>query len=129
MATMRHVVRENALKEPKKVMANKTEIYRAKLASFMKTYSPTGEIKVTGETIFQEVCMACHAINKKVVGPPMQYAINKYKDNKDEMIKFVNNPRKINPDYPVMPKPPISKAEVNMVVDYLLKLEVGKNEQ
>jgi cytochrome c len=128
MGTMRHIVRENALKEPKKIMANKTEVYRTKLASFMKTYSPTGEIKITGEIIFQEVCMACHAINKKVVGPPMEYAIDKYKNTRDEMIKFVNNPKKINPDYPVMPKPPISEKEVDLVVDYLLKLGVGKDE-
>jgi len=128
MATMRHFVRENALKEPKKIVANKTALYQARLASFMKTYSPTGEVIVTGESIFQEVCTACHALDKKVVGPPMQYAINKYRNNKEAMIAFVNNPKKINPDFPVMPKPPISENEVNMVVDYLLKLEVGKNE-
>jgi len=128
MVTMRHFVRENALKEPKKIVANKTALYQARLASFMKTYSPTGEVKVTGESIFQEVCTACHALDKKVVGPPMQYAINKYRNDKEAMIAFVNNPKKINPDFPVMPKPPISENEVNMVVDYLLKLEVGKNE-
>lgn len=128
MATMRHLVRENALKEPMKIAANKTALYQAKLASFMKTYSPSGEIQVTGETIFQEVCTACHAIDKKIVGPPMQYAIDKYKNNREAMISFVNNPQKVNPDYPVMPKPAISPAEVEMVVDYLLKLEVGTNE-
>ena len=129
MATMRHVVRENALKEPNKILANKTAIYQAKFASFMKTYSPSGEIKVSGVTIFQEVCTACHAIDKKLVGPPMQYAIDKYRDDREAMITFVNNPKKINKDYPVMPKPPISTAEVAMVVDYLLNLEVGKHEQ
>jgi len=128
MATMRHVVRENALREPKKMMANKTVLYRTKLAAFMNTYSPTGEIQVTGEMIFQEVCTACHALDKKVVGPPMLYAIDKYKNSRDEMINFVNKPRKINPDYPAMPKPPISEKEVDLVVDYLLKLEVIKNE-
>ncbi len=128
MATQRHFIRENALKEPKKIMANKTEIYQSRLASFLKTYSPTGEIQVTGESIFQEVCMACHAIDRKVVGPPMQYAIDKYKGDRDAMVDFVSNPGKINPDYPVMPKPPISEKEVEMVVDYLLNLEVGENE-
>ncbi len=126
MGIMRHIVRENALREPKKILANKTAHYRARLASFMKTYSPTGEVKVTGETIFQEVCMACHALDKKVVGPPMQYAINKYKNNREAMIKFVSNPKKVNPDLPVMPKPPISDKEIQLVVDYLLNLEVGK---
>ena len=129
MATMRHVIRENALEEPKKILANKTEIYQARLAAFMKTYSPAGETKVTGEFIFQEYCTSCHAINKKVVGPPIRYAIDKYKNNRDDMINFVNNPEKINPDYPVMPKPPISKSEVEMVVDYLLKLGAGTDEK
>jgi cytochrome c len=128
MATMRHVVRENALREPKQILANKTALYQSKLASFMKTYSPTGEIAITGETVFQEVCMSCHAIDKKVVGPSMQYAIEKYKNNQGGMIDFVKNPTRVNKAYPVMPKPPISEAEVEMVVDYLLNLEVGTND-
>ena len=128
MGTMRHVVRENALREPMKMMERKTELYQTRLAAFMKTYSPTGEIIVTGESIFQDVCMACHAIDRKIVGPPMNYAIDKYKNNRDAMIEFVNNPKKVNPDFPVMPKPPISEQEVEKVVDYLLKLEVGHNE-
>ncbi|MBN2012044.1 cytochrome ubiquinol oxidase subunit I [candidate division KSB1 bacterium] len=128
MGTLRHVVRENALREPKKIMAMKTDLYRAQLATFMKTYSPTGEVVVTGESVFQGVCMACHAIDHKVVGPPMQYAIDKYKNDRDAMIQFVNSPRKINPDFPIMPKPPISEKEIELVVDYLLNLEVGSNE-
>jgi len=128
MATQRHFIRENALAEPKKMLTNKTDIYRTRLAAFLKNYSPSGEIKVTGETIFQDVCMACHAIDRKVVGPPMSYAINKYKTDREAMVAFVNNPKKVNPDYPVMPKPPVSPSEIDMVVDYLLNLEVGKNE-
>ncbi len=128
MGVMRHVVRENALREPKNIQARKTELYRAQLAAFMETYSPTGEVVVTGESVFQSVCMACHALDKKIVGPPMQYAINKYKDNREAMIAFVKNPKKVNPDLPVMPKPPISDKEVELVVDYLLNLEVGSNE-
>ena len=129
MATMRHVVRENALKEPMKIVANKTELYQTRLASFMKTYSPTGEIQITGETVFQDVCMACHAIDRKVVGPPMTYAIEKYKGDPEAMRAFVSNPKKINPDYPIMPKPPASQKEIDLVVDYLLNLEVGQNEE
>jgi len=125
MATMRHFVRENALAGPQKILANKTQVYRDQLAAFMKTYSPDGATKVTGEFIFQSYCTSCHAINKKIVGPPMTYAIGKYKTDPAAMIQFVNNPQKINPDFPVMPKPPISGTEVEMVVDYLLKLEVA----
>lgn len=124
MATMRHFVRENALAGPQKILADKTRVYQEQLAAFMKTYSPEGATKVTGEFIFENYCTSCHAINKKVVGPPMSYAIEKYQTDREAMIKFVNNPQKINPDYPVMPKPPISGAEAEMVVDYLLKLEV-----
>lgn len=128
MVTLRHEVRENALREPKKILARKTEHYRTRLASFMKSYSSTGEITIAGETVFQEVCTACHALDKKIVGPPMSYAINKYKSDRDAMLQFVLKPRKINTDYPVMPKPPISDKEAELVVDYLLKLEVGTNE-
>ena len=126
MGTMRHIVRENALRQPRKIMAEKTAHYRNRLAAFMKTYSPTGETKITGETVFQEVCTACHRLDRRLVGPPMQYAINKYKNNREAMIAFVSSPKKINPDYPVMPKPPISDKEIELVVDYLLNLEVGK---
>ncbi|MBD3290502.1 hypothetical protein GF337_16985 [candidate division KSB1 bacterium] len=128
MATLRHFVRENALKEPMKIVANKTEQYQANLASFMKTYSPTGEVTITGESVFEEVCMACHAIDRAIVGPPMTYAIEKYRGNPEAMKEFVSDPQKIDPEYPVMPPPPISQKEVDLVVDYLLSLEVGQNE-
>ncbi|HDP99964.1 MAG TPA: hypothetical protein ENN22_12370 [bacterium] len=126
MATLRHEIRENALREPKKILANKTELYRSRLATFLKTYSPTGEIQLTGEAIFQDVCTACHAIDRKIVGPSMEFAIKKYSDDRNGMIEFISNPRKIDPAFPVMPKPPISGKEVELVVDYLLSLEVGR---
>ncbi|MBN1348002.1 c-type cytochrome [candidate division KSB1 bacterium] len=127
MVMLRHFVRENALEEPKKILTNKTALYQAKLARFMSTYSPAGETKISGEFIFQEYCTACHAINKKIVGPPMTYAIEKYKTDRNSMIEFIDNPRKIDENYPVMPKQPVSKSEIELVVDYLLNLEVGSN--
>ncbi len=127
MASMRHVVRENALDIPEAIALRKTTTYREKLALFMESYSPDGTSKRTGESVFREVCTACHAIDKRIVGPPMQYAIDKYRDSSDEMIEFISSPRKVDEDYPVMPKPPVTDREIEMVVGYLLGLGTESN--
>jgi len=51
----------------------------------------------------------------------------KYENNRDELIKFVRNPYKIEPDYPPMPKLGLSEKEILSVVEYLLQQEKNRN--
>lgn len=47
--------------------------------------------------------------------------VEKYSNKKDEMVAYVLNPVKIDPDYPSMPKPSAGEDEIEKVVDYILK--------
>jgi cytochrome c len=129
MSFQRHIVRENLLREPQLVAEQRTNEYRLALASFMETYTPEGTIAATGETLFGKYCTSCHAPDRRLVGPPTSYMVEKYKDDRDAMIQFVLNPTKIDPGYPAMPKPPAGKGEVEKIVDYILTGEETPSEE
>ena len=50
----------------------------------------------------------------------MKDILPKYDGKKAELEAFINNPRRINPDYPPMPKPAILGDETKAVSEYLL---------
>ncbi len=118
MGTMRHVIRENALKLPGQVLAENTGYYQQQLAQFKE--EPQVETKTaTGKELFMDYCSACHAFDKKVIGPPLSYAIEKYKDNKEAMEEFMKNPVKVNPEYPEMPKLELPEEDIQKIIEYI----------
>ncbi|MDP2656914.1 MAG: c-type cytochrome, partial [Candidatus Deferrimicrobium sp.] len=77
--------------------------------------------------VFDTVCSACHRFDSKVVGPPLNEVVPKYKGNVEKLKKFIRNPVKVNPALPAMPKPAIKEDEVDAVARYLLtKVKGGK---
>jgi len=77
-----------------------------------------------GEQVFKKVCSTCHAFDKKVVGPPLGEAAKKYAGNPQGLIDFVTSPRKIQPDFPNMPKLGLSAKDIRNVATYVLQ-QVG----
>jgi cytochrome c551/c552 len=75
---------------------------------------------VRGEEVFKTICSTCHRMDERLVGPPLNTVLPKYAGNPDEMVKFVTNPVKKNPDYPPMPNPGLSLVDAKSVVAYLL---------
>lgn len=75
---------------------------------------------INGADIYNGKCIACHQFDKKLVGPPYNETLPKYEGKKDELIKFVLNPIKVNPDYPSMPNQGLKPKEAEAVVEYLL---------
>ncbi len=71
-----------------------------------------GAKAMTGQEIFDAKCSACHMFDAKKVGPPYNVVLVKYQGKKGDLIRFVLNPRKVDPAYPVMPnqglRPPSS---------------------
>jgi len=121
MSFQRHIVRENLLREPHSVAEQRTKEYEVALASFLEAYKPEeGAAVLSGEEMFARYCTSCHARGRRLVGPPVEYMVEKYGQKHDEMVKYVLNPSKINPDLPRMPKPPIDEAQVGTIVEYLL---------
>jgi cytochrome c len=74
-----------------------------------------------GESIFNELCTACHAFDKKVMGPPFDSVLPKYIDKQDELISFIKNPTKKDPAYPAMANPGLTTIKVKSVVKFLMK--------
>ncbi|ALC17192.1 cytochrome c551/c552 [Desulfuromonas soudanensis] len=73
-----------------------------------------------GEEIFNRVCSGCHAFEGRRVGPPLSEVIPGYRGRRGALANFIANPVKMNPDYPAMPDPGLSEAEISAVVDFLL---------
>ncbi|RJP66258.1 MAG: hypothetical protein C4532_16365 [Candidatus Abyssobacteria bacterium SURF_17] len=120
MSTVRHVVRENLLREPHLVAEQRTREYQASLASFLQTYTPEGVVALGGEELFKRYCTSCHARDRQLVGPSVDYMAEKYASRQQDMVEFVLNPMKVNPELPRMPKPPIGKDEADKIVEYIL---------
>jgi cytochrome c len=98
----------------------------------LKTSLGVSMVTFTGEDIYNAKCSSCHLFDKKKVGPAYQETVPKYEGNKKELITFILNPVKKNPDYPPMINPGVKPAEADSVASYiirrivLLKLETSK---
>jgi len=71
-------------------------------------------------------CLACHAIDKKVVGPAYRDVAKKYKGQKDIAAKLVQKVKKGGSGVwgPVFmpPNPAVPDADLKKMVDYILAL-------
>jgi cytochrome c len=106
----------NATKPNSVILAAKYDVYLKEL---------TGENKLTavvsGEQIFKNICSSCHSFDHKIVGPPYKQTLPKYEGKLDQLVAFIRNPTKKNPDYPSMPNPALKPAEAQAIAEWLLK--------
>jgi cytochrome c len=79
-------------------------------------------VSISGEEIFIAKCSACHQFDSKLVGPPYNVVLKKYENNKDNLVKFILNPVKVDPAYPPMPSQGLIPPEAEAVADYILKV-------
>lgn len=84
-----------------------------------------GPAEVSGEDIFNNKCAACHRFDVKVVGPPYNETLPKYEGKVDELVGYINNPVKVNPEYPAMPAQGLKPNEARAVAEYLLSTYQG----
>jgi cytochrome c len=108
-------------------MGNATKLNSVILASKYTEYLKeiTGENKVmaaaNGEQIFKNICSSCHSFDHKIVGPPYKQTLPKYEGKLDQLVAFIRNPSKKNPDYPPMPNPGLRPNEAQAVAEWLMK--------
>jgi cytochrome c551/c552 len=76
-------------------------------------------ITFTGEDIYNAKCSACHLFDQKKVGPPYFETIPKYEGKKAELVSFILNPVKKNPDYPPMISQGLRPLEADSVASYI----------
>lgn len=81
---------------------------------------------IDGGQLFQQKCSVCHRYDQRLVGPPLNSVLEKYRLNKDKLAGFLRNPQKVNPDYPAMPNLSLTEREAGAVADYLLNHETAQ---
>ena len=83
-------------------------------------------VVVSGADIFNGKCVACHNFDKKIVGPAYKDVLPKYEGKMQDLIKFVLNPIKVNPDYPSMPNQGLKPNEAEAIAEYIMNTYVEK---
>jgi cytochrome c551/c552 len=73
-----------------------------------------------GEEIFNQRCTACHAFDRRILGPPYNEVVPKYIGRADDLMGFLREPQKVDPDYPAMPDPGLREYEIESVTRFLL---------
>ena len=108
------------------VISNTSKVQSAILSDsynkmIMKLKGEGGPEALSGEEIYKVRCGSCHRFDTKLVGPPHNEVVPKYFGKEDQLIAFIKNPVKVNPNYPPMPNPGLKPNEIKAVADYLLK--------
>ena len=117
-----------------KAMATATKFQSASLSAQFDKYF--AELKGEGKTvtinaaeIYQVKCASCHKWDQKLVGPPHMEVLPKYVGKEAQLVAFIRNPSKVNPDYPPMPNPGLKPNEAEAMAKYLLETYKEKSEQ
>ena len=108
---------DTATKKQFVILAANFEDYQKKLKESMGVAAAP----ISGADIYNGKCIACHKFDTRLVGPAYNDVLPKYEGKKDELIKFVLNPVKINPEYPSMPNQGLKPNEAEAIVTYLLE--------
>ncbi len=117
----------NASLETSAVLKDDAQKARSRiLAKRQELYAQTMVIDAAlGEKIYNDRCSVCHSFEQRILGPPFNQVLPKYAGKQEELVAFIRNPRKVDPQYPAMPNPNLGPIEIKAVVKFLL--EKGAN--
>lgn len=130
----RHLYRETALEPHMKLVAEQTQTFASlsKVAQWRQEQGlggmGGGEKLPLGESVFKNVCSACHMFDKRLVGPPLMEVAEMYQGNPDGIITWVKNPGRRRMDYPPMQAIKLTETQHKAVANYILDtVEAMKN--
>jgi cytochrome c551/c552 len=83
-------------------------------------------VTISGEEIYNAKCIACHKFDVKLVGPPYNDVLPKYDGKRDELVEFILNPTKVNPEYTAMPNQGLRPKEAEAIADYIISIYEGQ---
>ena len=118
-----YVVKENfafttAASKQTIILADNYTQYETKL----KEELGLSNVVISGEDIYNGKCIACHQFDRVLVGPAYKDVLPKYEGKRDELIRFILNPARINPDkFPAMPSQGLKPKEAEAVADYIVQ--------
>lgn len=99
-------------------LSNEFEVYQSKV----KEELGLSVAAISGEDIFNGRCIACHKFDQNLVGPAYNSVLQKYEGKTDQLIRFILNPVKVNPEYPPMPNQGLKPKEAEAVAEYIIKI-------
>lgn len=120
----------NILSE-QKALKNSTRVQSAILSDqFVKYITELRGENVLPELnaaeIYQVKCASCHKWDEKLVGPAHMNVLPKYVGKEAQLVAFIRNPVKVDPEYPPMPNPGLKPNEADAVAKYLLETYESK---
>jgi cytochrome c len=123
----RHVYRENAIDEHRRLMAEKTREYGwAVVAAQWRAAQGIEQVQIPlGEKIFSTTCAACHAVDRVLVGPPLTEIAQLYSTDAEGIVRWANNPGKKRQGFPQMPAFRMGDDKLRAVADYMIQLGTG----
>ena len=125
MVFARHEVRETAVAPHRAAMAVKTAAYVAhvRLAQtfLMIPGGLGGRAESAGAALFRQTCGSCHALDRRLVGPPLVEVAKLYAGNPGGIVTWALSPGKKRPDYPQMPAQTLSRADLTQIAGFILE--------
>ncbi len=123
-----HVLRQKATIEHRELVASEGERIREQLMARLEGDLGEATSAERGRQVFEGRCASCHRFDGRLVGPPMAEVLPKYEGRPEDLEGFINNPVKVNPDYPPMPRLGLRRTEIEAVVNYLQQRTAGEGE-
>lgn len=83
--------------------------------------------KAAEDLLKKNACTACHAVDKKMVGPAYKDVAAKYRGQKDAEAKLIDKVKKggagVWGQVPMPPNPAVKDDDVKLLVQYILTLK------
>jgi cytochrome c len=121
MGSGRHAYREAAVASHKAAVKERSETYEKALADWNAANPPQPEEAAQSPEQLFATCAACHAVDHRLVGPPLTEIAQIYKGNPAGIVKWAMGPGKKRPDYPQMPSfSHLGEENLTKIAEYML---------
>ncbi|NVB42780.1 cytochrome c [Pseudenhygromyxa sp. WMMC2535] len=127
MGLGRHFARATALDDHRRAMAEETERYlaEAEQAAYDQEMgiSRAASGVSEGEHLFKMNCSGCHALDRRVVGPPLTEIAGIYGGDPQGIVTWATAPGKKRADMPQMPPfASLGDDKLALIADYILEI-------
>jgi len=83
---------------------------------------PVSTLANLGEQTYSAICAGCHAVNYRLIGPPVKEIQEKYKGNPQGIVNFAKAPVKVRDGYPQMPPQAyLGDEKLRAAAEYMLQ--------
>lgn len=125
MVFARHEVRETAVTPHRTAMMAKTARYAANVMAAQAFLAIPGGLggraESVGAALFRQTCGSCHAIDRRLVGPPLTEVARLYAGNAEGIVTWALSPGKKRPDYPQMPAQSLPRTDLAQIATFILQ--------